>query len=286
VVSNEQLDLRAALRQFIATDRFFNVRMAPIPSAVLARIMVPAAAPAVRPAPARPMTPSSSPALRAPAAPALRPSIPTFSTGAGDKVARLAALDNDHVRPCRNCRLCEGRKQTVFGDGSAGARLVFVGEGPGFEEDRQGIPFVGPAGQLLNKMIAAMGLRREETYICNVVKCRPPNNRTPMEDEMSACRPYLFEQLRIIAPELIVALGAPAARTLLEQNLPISRLRGRWHDFTLPVPDGPPRTIPLMPTFHPAYLLRSPAEKKKSWEDLQLVMTRMGLPNAHANAGA
>lgn len=196
----------------------------------------------------------------------------------GSKAERLAALDRESVQNCRACRLCTGRSQTVFADGTPDTRLVFVGEGPGFEEDRQGLPFVGPAGQLLNRMIAAMGLRREQVYICNVVKCRPPNNRTPMEDEMQACSPYLFEQLRIVEPEIIVSLGAPATQTLLRTKLPLGRQRGRFHDFRLPYPDGTERIIPLMPTYHPAYLLRYPNEKVKTWEDLQQVMARMGLP--------
>jgi uracil-DNA glycosylase family 4 len=155
---------------------------------------------------------------------------------------------------------------------------VFVGEGPGFEEDRQGIPFVGRAGQLLTKMILAMGLRREDVYICNIVKCRPPNNRDPAADEIMACSPYLYEQLRVIDPEVIVALGAPASKTLLDTTLGIGRLRGQFHEFELRQPSGEICTIALMPTYHPAYLLRSPQEKRKAWEDLQMVMARLGLP--------
>jgi len=233
------------LQMFLATDRHFGLRELPIPRDVLSR-----------------------PIGRAAVANAI---------DAGDRVARLEALDREHVRGCRKCRLCEGRNNTVFGVGSASARLVFVGEGPGFEEDRQGIPFVGPAGQLLTRMIAAMGLGREEVYICNIVKCRPPNNRDPQADEVLACSPYLHEQLRVISPEVIVALGAPAAKTLLETQVGISRLRGRFHDFVLKSPAGDAQTIPLMPTFHPAYLLRSPQEKGKAWEDLQQVMALLGL---------
>jgi len=238
------------LQQLLAADRYFGVREWPVPREVLAGGSRRAAAPA------RPVA-------------AADPS--------GDKQALLDELDRMHVQGCRKCRLCEGRNKTVFGVGSATARLVFVGEGPGFEEDRQGIPFVGPAGQLLTRMIAAMGLRREEVYICNIVKCRPPNNRDPAADEVMACSPYLYEQLRIIDPEVIVALGSPAAKTLLNTELAIGRLRGRFHDFVLRDPAGEARTIPLMPTYHPAYLLRSPQEKRKSWEDLQQVMQRLGL---------
>lgn len=195
----------------------------------------------------------------------------------GDAAAnaeRLRVLDETQVKNCRKCRLCEGRTQTVFGQGNAAARLVFVGEGPGFEEDKQGLAFVGPAGQLLTRMIAAMGLTRDDVYICNVVKCRPPENRTPQADEILACSPYLHEQLSILGPEMIVALGAPAAKTLLNTADSIGRLRGRFHDY---VGDGTGAAIPVMPTYHPAYLLRSPEEKVKVWADLQLVMAELGL---------
>jgi len=187
---------------------------------------------------------------------------------------RLRLLDESQVKNCRKCRLCEGRTQTVFGQGSPAARLVFVGEGPGFEEDKQGLAFVGPAGQLLTKMIAAMGLTRDDVYICNVVKCRPPENRTPQADEILACSPYLHEQLSILAPEMIVALGAPAAKTLLNTAESIGKLRGRFHNY---MGDGTGAAIPVMPTYHPAYLLRSPEEKGKVWADLQLVMAELGL---------
>lgn len=190
---------------------------------------------------------------------------------------RLAVLDQTQVKECRKCRLCEGRTQTVFGQGNAAARLVFVGEGPGYEEDKQGLAFVGPAGQLLTKMIAAMGLTRDEVYICNVVKCRPPENRTPLADEMLACSPYLHEQLSIIKPEIIVALGAPAAKTLLNTADSVGKLRGRFHEYYPSGITGAGPSIPVMPTYHPAYLLRTPEEKGKVWADLQMVMARLGL---------
>ena len=164
---------------------------------------------------------------------------------------------------CRRCKLCAGRKQIVFGSGNPGARLVFVGEGPGAEEDVQGLPFVGPAGQLLTKMISAMGLKRDDVYICNVVKCRPPGNRNPEPDEIAACEPFLRAQLQSIGPEVVVALGKFAAQTLLREGTPITRLRGQWRSY---------QGMRLMPTFHPAYLLRNPAEKKPCWEDLKAVM--------------
>ena len=172
---------------------------------------------------------------------------------------------------CKRCKLCSGRKNLVFGVGNPKARLVFVGEGPGAEEDNQGIPFVGAAGQLLTKMILAMGYSRDEVYICNVVKCRPPGNRNPEPDEIQACQPFLEAQLHAIRPEVIVALGKFAAQTLLRTDTPITRLRGQWREYV---------GIPLMPTFHPAYLLRNPPEKKAAWTDLQAVMARFPKPGA------
>ena len=170
---------------------------------------------------------------------------------------------------CKRCKLCSGRKNIVFGVGNPKARLVFVGEGPGADEDTQGIPFVGAAGQLLTKMIQAMGLSRDDVYICNVVKCRPPGNRNPEPDEITACQPFLEGQLKAIGPEVIVTLGKFAAQTLLRTDTPITRLRGQWRDHL---------GVALMPTFHPAYLLRNPAEKKAAWADLQAVMARLQLP--------
>lgn len=184
----------------------------------------------------------------------------------------LAALDEQQVRGCTLCKLCEGRTQTVFGDGSPSARLMFIGEGPGENEDLQGKPFVGRAGDLLNKMIVAMGLSRETVYIGNVVKCRPPGNRTPTPAEAETCWPYLKEQIRIIQPAVIVTLGGPAAKMLLGTKTGISRLRGIWHLFRGLEPDGP--VVPVMPTFHPAYLLRNYTKetRAKVWADLKAAM--------------
>jgi uracil-DNA glycosylase family 4 len=167
---------------------------------------------------------------------------------------------------CRRCKLCAGRTNIVFGVGNESASLVFVGEGPGAEEDKQGEPFVGRAGQLLTKMIVAMGLMREEVYICNVVKCRPPDNRDPEPDEIDACEPFLKKQLAIIKPKIIVGLGRYACQTLLKTTTPMSKLRGIWTEY-----DG----ILFMPTFHPAYLLRNPPAKKEVWQDLQAVMAKL-----------
>jgi DNA polymerase len=168
---------------------------------------------------------------------------------------------------CARCKLAGGRTKLVFGTGNPRAELMFVGEGPGADEDLQGEPFVGKAGQLLTKMIEAMGFRREEVYIANVVKCRPPGNRDPEPDEIEACEPFLKEQIAAVRPKVVVALGRFAVQTLLRDGTPISRQRGRWRTY-----EG----VKLMPTFHPAYLLRNPPEKKKAWEDLQLVMKEFG----------
>jgi uracil-DNA glycosylase len=183
-----------------------------------------------------------------------------------DAAAALAAVRQE-LGDCTRCKLSGGRHHLVFGVGDPRAELAFVGEGPGEEEDRQGEPFVGRAGQLLTRMIEAMGYARADVYIANVVKCRPPGNRNPEPDEIEACEPFLRAQLAAIRPKVIVALGKFAAQTLLRSTTAISRLRGRWHEY-----EG----VKLMPTFHPAYLLRSPEEKKKAWDDLQLVMKELG----------
>jgi uracil-DNA glycosylase family 4 len=168
---------------------------------------------------------------------------------------------------CTRCKLSAGRKNLVYGVGNPDAHLVFVGEGPGADEDEQGEPFVGKAGQLLTKMIEAMGYRRQDVYICNVVKCRPPGNRNPEPDEIAACEPFLKKQLGAIRPRVIVALGKFAAQCLLRDDTPISRLRGNFRSY-----EG----IQLMPTFHPAYLLRDPSKKKEAWEDLKAVLATLG----------
>ncbi len=196
-----------------------------------------------------------------------------------DRARRLAEIDEGEVRGCRRCGLAAGRTKTVFGVGSPAARIVFVGEGPGHDEDLSGIPFVGRAGELLTAMIQnGMGLRRDEVYICNVVKCRPPNNRTPAPDEIAACKDYLWRQLEIIRPQVIVALGAPATQTLLNTREGIGQLRGRFHEYYLGGSALGGEAIPLMPTYHPAYLLRSPGEKAKAWADLKMVMALLSLP--------
>jgi uracil-DNA glycosylase family 4 len=172
----------------------------------------------------------------------------------------------EELGECTRCKLHSGRTQIVFGVGNSHAKLVFVGEAPGADEDAQGEPFVGRAGQLLTKIIQAMGMQREDVYICNIIKCRPPSNRTPETDEILACSPFLLKQLHAIGPKFICALGGPATQTLLQTKEPISRLRGKFYDF---------HGIPLLPTFHPAFLLRNPHEKKTVWEDMKLLLREM-----------
>jgi len=189
------------------------------------------------------------------------------------RVDTLEAL-REHIGDCRRCKLAPHRTQVVFGVGNPRARLVFVGEAPGRDEDRQGEPFVGRAGQLLTEIITkGMKLRREDVYIANVIKCRPPENRNPEPDEVAACEPFLLRQLGLIAPEVIVALGKFAVQTLLRTKTPITQLRGRWYDY---------HGVKLMPTFHPAYLLRNPADKRLVWEDIQRVMRALGIAPGRA----
>ena len=188
-----------------------------------------------------------------------------------DVLPPLQGLDavREELGDCQRCKLCSTRTHIVFGSGNPKAKLMFIGEGPGADEDLQGVPFVGKAGELLTKMISAMKLSREEVYIANIVKCRPPNNRPPQEDEIAACQAFLLKQIEAIAPQVICALGSFAAQTLLKTQTRISDLRGKFHDLNGSVTTP---AIKVMPTFHPAYLLRNPAEKKKVWEDLQKIM--------------
>ena len=192
---------------------------------------------------------------------------------ADDSLPKILADIGD----CTRCKLHRGRNKLVFGDGNPNAQLVFVGEGPGRDEDAQGLPFVGRAGKLLNQMIEAMGLQRKDVYICNVVKCRPPENRAPEKDEVEICSPFLLRQLDAIAPKVIVCLGSVAAQTLLETNRGISHFRGQWLDF---------RGRKLMATYHPAYLLRNPSAKGEVWKDLQKVMAVLGLQGKKAQPAA
>ena len=198
---------------------------------------------------------------------ALTSAKPKPESGVADPVQALKIIRED-IRDCTRCVLHkQGRKQIVFGVGNPNAELMFIGEAPGADEDIKGEPFVGRAGQLLNNMIKAMGIQREDVYIANIIKCRPPGNRTPERDECDTCLPFLMRQIAVVKPKVIVALGAVAAKTLLAINAPMIEMRGRWHDF---------RGTKLAVTYHPAFLLRDPRQKKEAWKDLQMVMKELG----------
>lgn len=293
-------DILGAVARLLETDRLLGVRHVPLQIAVGGAAPSPTAVrpvmarPQVAAAPRRPVTPAPSVAPARPIAAMSTGTPPVARAGAQQKSANPLQLISDaelrrrqrlldemnetQVRVCQKCGLHRTRKNTVFGQGNPAARLVFVGEAPGADEDEQGLAFVGRAGQLLTQMIAAMGLTRDQVFICNILKCRPPDNRVPNPEEVAACWPYLDAQLRIIQPEVIVALGKSAAQTLLRTTESIGRLRGQWHDYyTSGMPSvGEPTA--LMPTYHPAYLLRTPGDKGKAWHDLQMVIARMGLP--------
>lgn len=202
------------------------------------------------------------------------PPPPVDATAASEAEALETATSLVAVREilgdCRRCKLCAGRTQIVFGVGNENAEVMFIGEGPGSEEDRRGEPFVGKAGQLLTRIIEnGMGMSRADVYIANIVKCRPPNNRDPEPDEVAACEPFLAAQIRVISPKVIITLGKWASQTLLRTSTPITRLRGQWSEYM---------GTPVMPTYHPAYLLRNPAEKRPVWEDIQEVLKWLGRP--------
>jgi DNA polymerase len=209
------------------------------------------------------------PVTRMPKEPPVEVVIAKVEAGISDPALALRVI-REELGDCTRCRLHkQGRKQIVFGVGNPKADLMFVGEAPGADEDDQGEPFVGRAGQLLNNMLKAMGLQRESVYIANIIKCRPPGNRTPERDECETCSPFLMRQIAAIQPKVIVALGAVAAKTLLAVNAPMSELRGHWYDF---------RGTKLAVTYHPAFLLRDPRQKKEAWKDLQMVMAHLKLP--------
>ena len=206
-----------------------------------------------------------------------QPSSGVGTAAASDKAARLLPLAKT-VAACRKCGLCETRTQTVFSDGGPHARIMFVGEAPGADEDAKGLPFVGRAGQLLTRMIEdGMGIPRKDVYITNILKCRPPGNRNPEPAEIASCRGYLEEQIGIVRPEVLVALGKFAAQFLLDMDEGIMRLRGRWGDY---------HGIPVMPTFHPSFLLRQPEKKRDAWEDLLKVLAKLGIDPPPARKGA
>ncbi len=208
------------------------------------------------------------------AVPVIEPEDPKPESKTTDPAQALRLIRED-IGDCTRCVLHkQGRKQIVFGVGNPRAELMFIGEAPGADEDQQGEPFVGRAGQLLNNMIKAMGIRREDVYIANIIKCRPPGNRTPEREECETCSPFLMRQIAAIQPKAIVALGAVAAKTLLAINAPMMELRGRWYDF---------RGTKLAVTYHPAFLLRDPRQKKETWKDLQMVMKYLGMPMPSKN---
>ena len=247
-------DLQASGVRELPRARFAKVTTASAPPPMTSN--GPAALPPTAPVRAPP------PAAEVPAPRAALPE----GVESGSAAAKLHVLQHETIGNCSRCKLHRGRNSIVFGVGNPEADLVFVGEGPGADEDRQGVPFVGRAGQLLSKMIEAMNLSRDDVYICNVVKCRPPNNRDPEPDEVEACEPFLKAQLETLSPRVIVGLGRYAVQTLLQTRRPISRLRGGWHQY-----EG----VDFMPTFHPSYLLRSPEKKREAWADLQKVMARL-----------
>lgn len=257
-----------ALRDRFEADAILGARELPIP--------VPTAAD--RPTRAQSSAAPASGSVE-PAEPPLPPRTPVSDEERESRRVALEVMDAREVKGCTRCGLHATRTKTVFGVGNPAARIMFIGEAPGHDEDVSGEPFVGRAGQLLTAMIEkGMGLKREDVYIANVIKCRPPNNRTPATDEIAACKDYLWRQIEMIRPEVIIALGAPAAQTLLGTREGIGRLRSRWHSF---YPSGTStigEPIPVMPTFHPAYLLRDPTEKSKAWSDLKLVMARLNIP--------
>jgi len=296
------------LRQHLRTDQLLGVEAVPVNDvATAASIGEPSSPSQITTPPVTSQTPAVAPRVAAPprstdapatadlfgtkpspasaaAASALAPStaypddtlppVPKYNQtfDLNTKIHLLHGMDVNEVRSCRKCGLCNGRTQTVFGEGDPDANLLFIGEGPGENEDLQGRPFVGPSGEKLDEMIKAMGLDRKQVYIANVVKCRPPQNRAPTTDEVHACWDYLKRQIETIQPRVIVTLGGPATKQILQTNKGITAIRGIWHSFDALKPAGP--SVPVMPTFHPAYLLRAytPENRKKVWNDLQKAM--------------
>jgi len=260
----EKVRKRLSFYQDIGIELFYRDRFPQQYASITEEITL--LKPAQKPQPAKATASTPSPARKLDVLP-VSPGVSLFESMnkiAGDSLPKILADIGD----CTRCKLHRGRTKLVFGDGNPKAELVFVGEGPGRDEDAQGLPFVGRAGKLLTQMIEAMGLQRKDVYICNVVKCRPPENRTPEKDEVETCSPFLLRQLDAIAPKVIVCLGSVAAQTLLQTNRGISHFRGEWLDF---------RGRKLLATYHPAYLLRNPSAKGEVWKDLQKVMAVLGL---------
>jgi uracil-DNA glycosylase len=258
------------LRAYLEAMRVWGVEHLPAEPSPVARFPDPSV-------PQTPRPPEPSPAhLAADGSPVhatVSPEVqemPLPSQPGPGSLAELSLQELEAVaKPCTACRLHQSRTHVVFGVGNPHAELMFVGEAPGRDEDRQGEPFVGRAGQLLTRIIEAIGMKRQDVYIANVIKCRPPNNRNPEADELARCEPYLIRQIAVVQPRLIVALGTFAAQTLLKTKLPISQLRGRFHTY---------QGVKLMPTFHPAFLLRNPERKRSVWEDMQMVQRELRQP--------
>jgi uracil-DNA glycosylase family 4 len=257
------------LRQHVRTDQLLGVDAVPRGTPAVAAAQPARSVAAATPPPVSVAATTATPAS-AVGESRLALRLPALSTD--DKSAALAAMEADEVRGCRKCGLCQSRTQTVFGEGDPDAAIMFIGEGPGQTEDEVGRPFVGRAGELLDKMIVAMGLKRDDVFIANVVKCRPPGNRTPTPMEAEACWPYLQRQVAIVQPKAIVTLGGPATKMILGTSEGITRLRGTWGSYA-----GVEPAVPVMPTFHPAYVLRNYTKdtRQKVWDDLQKVMQRV-----------
>jgi len=264
----------------IGIGRFYRDRGATMPPDALVTTTAPEVMPIIEELSLPKREPKSTQPVAASAAshklePLPVPSGPSLFEAANKIENDTLPLIRENLGDCTRCKLHKTRKNIVFGDGNPKAQLVFVGEGPGADEDAQGLPFVGRAGKLLTQMIEAMGLQRKDVYICNVVKCRPPENRQPEKDEVMECSPFLLRQIDTIAPKVIVCLGSTAAQTVLQTNRGISHFRGEWLEF---------RGRKLMATYHPAYLLRNPAAKGEVWKDLQKVMAELGLAVKRKNS--
>lgn len=261
------------VRLWLRSERSLGLTAVRAPRALVAELPEAGAAPAAEPPRFFPQAQREDPSMARPLpiTPAALPAFEGPQLPTEQKRQRLAEMNAKEVSICTRCRLSQTRTHTVFGEGDADAKLFFIGEGPGETEDETGRPFVGRAGQLLDKMIGGMGLKREQVFIANIVKCRPPGNRVPATDEVQTCTPYLERQLDIIRPKVIVTLGLPATRYMLRTDLSMGKLRGRWQSW---------RGIKLMPTYHPSYVLRTYTEETRAavWSDLKQVMAELGLP--------
>lgn len=273
-IQKEFLDILADVRAHLEYQRALGVKTIEIETAG-------SHAPETRPASTAPPAAASPPKKQVVPAPAVPPvAKETAKTAAAPQSGQPVTLESirEEMNDCTRCKLHKGRNSIVFGEGDPKASILFVGEGPGFEEDQQGRPFVGAAGQLLTDIIEkGMKIARAEVYICNIVKCRPPGNRNPEPDEVEACIGFVKQQIRAIRPKVIVTLGNVPTQNLLGTKQGITKMRGNWQEY-----DG----IPVMPTFHPSYLLRSPGEKGKVWEDIKMVMGRLGIAVPAKEPGA